>query len=117
MFGRIRDAVQTLLHGGPSDSERRYRKLEADTRALTTELNDALEKLNAWAAREAKRSSRAAKRLLDEQQTEELQQVQQHDPRQLTLEPDPAHDRAEWKRQMWQRVGPQLRRSASGVPQ
>lgn len=112
MAGRIRDAVQTLLHGGPTDSERRYRKLESETRALVTELNDSLEKLNAWAAREAKRNSRAARKALEETEEPVVTTV---DPRQLSLQPDPVNDRAEWKRQMYQRV-PQATRRGSGVP-
>lgn len=66
MLGRIGDAVKTLLHGGPSQAESRFRRMEAEARALIVEVNDVLEKLSTAAAREAKRRSRQAKQDLDD---------------------------------------------------
>lgn len=61
-FRRIVDAVRTLLRGSPpTQAEARFRSLESEARALIMEMNDTLEKLNTWAAREAKRRARATR--------------------------------------------------------
>lgn len=64
MFGRIRDAARAFLHG-PSAAEDDFRRMQQECRSLMHEMNDVLEKLSVWAAREAKRRSRATKSAVD----------------------------------------------------
>lgn len=61
--GRMTDALLTLLAPG---WDSRLRRLEAQAREVTVELASTLEKLNTWAAREAKRQSRAARERVEE---------------------------------------------------
>jgi len=57
VVGRIWDAVILVLTG-MDRSERRCRALEGQLRTLVLEVTDALNMLNAWAARQAKREKR-----------------------------------------------------------
>jgi len=61
-MGRIRDAWRTLVWGSPSTEVARIR---AEWAELQLEVANVLEQLNVWAARQAKRESRAAKRQLE----------------------------------------------------
>lgn len=99
-MGRIRDAIQTLLQPG-WDRHFAVRDAEvsaqlAECRLVLTEMNDTLEKLSVWAAREAKRRSRAAQVDLG---FTPAQQPQPNAP--------PVMSRAEWKAQ--------VRRQMAGV--
>lgn len=63
-MGRIGDAVRTLfLPSWDADLKAKYAEIDehlAEARQAVVEMNNALEKLNTWAAREAKRQSRSA---------------------------------------------------------
>lgn len=63
MLERIRDAVLTLLVPG---WDTRIAALESKLRSMHVELSSSLELLNAWAAREAKRNSRALKKHIEQ---------------------------------------------------
>lgn len=60
-FRRIQDAVRTLLTGSEDEQ---LARLKAEARGLIVEMTNALELLNAYAAREAKRRARAAQEAL-----------------------------------------------------
>ena len=58
MWTRIKDAT-LILFTNQCVYERRFNRMERELRELTVEVSDALEKMNAWAARLAKREKRA----------------------------------------------------------
>ena len=67
MYRRVLDAVRTLI-GAPSPDYVRWSqigKLRTQVLEAQLDLSNTIEKLNSWAARQAKRESREAKELLD----------------------------------------------------
>ena len=64
-MGRIVDAVG-ILAGGRTVYERRMRRMETELSEVLADAASAMEKLNAWAARVAKRESRAAAKAIED---------------------------------------------------
>lgn len=74
MYRRVVDAVRTLI-GAPDPDYVRWTqigKLRTQVLEAQLDLSNTIEKLNTWAARQAKRESREAKAILDTLSAEEL---------------------------------------------
>lgn len=105
MFGRLADALKTLLTPGWDA------KLSSDrqqVRELIAEMEDILEKFSRVVAREAKRRQREIRTQLDEPAPD----AQPSEPQPITLHDAPGA-LSERKRAIWQRV--RVRQRAAGT--